>query len=470
VIRLRLSEIADALGVRPVIPGDGQANGREVAVESIVSDSRKVEFGALFAALPGSQVDGHDFARAAVRMGAVALLVQRPLDLAGEKNVPQLVVDDVLVALGHIATLLRDRLDPVVVGITGSNGKTTVKEMVASILRRLGPVLATRGNYNNELGVPLSVFGLEPQHRFAVLELGASKPGDIEYLARMVRPDVAVVNNVGPAHLGGFGSIEAVAQTKGAIYMGLPPDGCAVINADEPWGDLWRGYSAAQRELTFGTSEGADVRLQGTEEHPRIVTPAGAFEFRPVLPGHHNLLNAMAATALVLALAPKLEIDIADIRAGLESVQPVPGRLNFIETRRGWTVIDDTYNANPASLYSALQVLRGMQGTPWLVLGDMKELGEESPKMHREVGDAARAMGVSRLFAIGEMSAWTADAFGEGAQHFDSREALAAALRRALRPGINVLVKGSRSMGMEAVVRAITDDAENDNNALQETG
>jgi UDP-N-acetylmuramoyl-tripeptide--D-alanyl-D-alanine ligase len=449
MMRLRLSELAAALGVTPAQP----AGGRDVTVDAIVSDSRKVDFGALFAALPGSQVDGHDFASAAVKLGAVALLVQRRLEL----DVPQLVVDDVLRALGRLATLLRERLDPVVVGITGSNGKTTVKAMVASILQRQGPVLVTRGNYNNELGVPLSLFELEQKHRYAVLELGASKPGDIRYLAEMVRPDVAVVTNIGPAHLGGFGSIEGAARTKGEIYQQLPAGGCAIINADEPWADLWRGLNRADRVITFGTgTAAADIRLEGDEERPRIVTPAGAFEFRPALPGRHNLLNALAATAVGLALGVGLD----DIRAGLEAVQPVPGRLNFIESEHGWTVIDDTYNANPASLYSALQVLAGMQGTAWLVLGDMKELGSESPKMHREVGDAAKAMGVARLFATGEMSIHTVDAFGDGAQHFASREELAEAVRGSLRPGINCLVKGSRSMGMEAVVAAITKQQE----------
>ena len=470
MIRIRLSELAAALGCPPPAPGPGaksaQKAGREVTVESIVTDSRKVDFGALFAALPGSQVDGHDFAPAAVRLGAVALLVQRRLDLDGERQVPQLVVGDVLQALGKLATLLRERLDPIVVGITGSNGKTTVKEMVASILRPSGEVLATQGNYNNELGVPLSLFGLEPRHRFAVLEMGASKPGDIAYLAAVARPDVALVTNVGPAHLGGFGSIEGVARAKGEIYAGLPEDGCAVINADEPWSALWRELNRARKVITFGTGAGCDVRLDSDEQQPRLATPQGAFDLRLALPGRHNLLNAAAATAVGLAL----DVALPAIRSGLEAVQPVPGRLNMIESEAGWTVIDDTYNANPASLYSALQVLSAMQGTAWLVLGDMKELGSNSPKMHREVGDAARDMGVSRLFATGDMSVYTVDAFGEGAEHFATREALAEAVRRSLRPGVNCLVKGSRSMGMEAVVEAITRGNDTRETGVREAG
>jgi len=440
---MRLDELAVCLGC--------PEPGGKVTVDAIVSDSRRVDYGTLFAALPGDQVDGHDFAEAAVQMGAVALLVNRRLEL----DVPQLVVPDVLRALGQLAGMLRQRLDPVVVGITGSNGKTTVKEMVASILRPVGEVLATRGNYNNELGLPLSLFALEPKHRFAVLEMGASKAGDIAYLAGIAHPDVGLVTNIGPAHLGGFGSFEGVARAKGEIYAALPADGCAVINADEPWQEIWRSANKASRVLTFGKGAGADVHVAGTEQQPRIETPAGGFDLRLALPGAHNLLNAAAATAAALAL----DIDLDTIRRGLEAVEPVPGRLNFIGTEAGWTVIDDTYNANPASLYSALQVISGMQGTPWLVLGDMKELGIDSPKMHREVGEAARAMGVARLFATGEMSVHAVDAFGEGAEHFESREDLAASLRRQLHAGINCLVKGSRSMGMEQVVEAITSDS-----------
>jgi len=444
MIRMRLSEMADCLGC--------PAPGRDVTVDAIVADSRRVDYGTLFAALPGSQVDGHDFAGAAVQMGAVALLVSRRLQL----DVPQLVVPDVLRAMGQLAALLRQRLDPAVVGITGSNGKTTVKEMIASILRPAGAVLATRGNYNNELGLPLSLFELQPKHRFAVLELGASKAGDIAYLAGIAQPDVGLITNIGPAHLGGFGSVEGVARAKGEIYAALPVDGCAVINADEPWQEAWRKVNRAGRVMTFGSQPGCDVRAAGTEQQPRIETAAGGFDLRLALPGAHNRLNAAAATAAALALG----IELDAIRRGLEAVEPVPGRLNFIDTGAGWTVIDDTYNANPASLYSALQVLSGMQGTPWLVLGDMKELGTDSPKMHREVGEAARAMGVTRLFAIGDMSMHTVDAFGEGAEHFSDREELADCLRRLLRPGINCLVKGSRSMGMEWVVQAITRDTE----------
>ena len=440
MIPLRLAELERLLGC--------PASGHDPEIRSIVSDSRKASDGALFAALPGERVDGHDFVPAAVKSGAAALLVSRRLDA----DVPQLVVEDVLVALGRIARLVRDRLDPAVVGITGSNGKTTVKEMVAAILQRRGDVLATRGNYNNELGLPLTLFRLKSEHRFAVLEMGAGKTGDIAYLTEIAKPDVGLVNNIAPAHLEGFGSLEGVARTKGAMFASLPRDGWAVMNADEPWMDLWRGQCTADNVLTFGTSASADVRLESSADGSRIVTPAGSFEPRLALPGQHNLINATAATTIATAL----EIGMDDISQGLARVEPVPGRLNLMHTAAGWTVIDDSYNANPASLYSALQVLSGIPGEPWLVLGDMKELGLDSSKMHREVGENARAMGVKRLFATGEMSAHTVDSFGRGAEHFETQEELVRALRRQVRPGVNCLVKGSRSMGMEAVVEAIT--------------
>ena len=439
MISLRLSELAAALGCADP--------GSDAAVESIVTDSRKVHYGTLFAALPGNNFDGHDFAGSAMKLGAAALLVERPLAL----EIPQLVVDDVLLALGKLAALLRRKIDPAVVGITGSNGKTTVKEMLASILRLEGDVLATSGNFNNELGVPLSLFGLEKEHQYAVLEMGASRVGDIAYLCGIAGPDVGLITNIGPAHLLGFGNEEGVARAKGEIFTALPEDGWAIINTDEPWSDLWKGMNTAGHILSFGTRSSNDIRLLENGGQSRIATPAGEFEIHLSLPGRHNLINAAAAAAAAHALG----VDPAKIQQGLETVKPVPGRLNRLRTATGWTVIDDTYNANPASLYSALQVLAGMQGTAWLVLGDMKELGEDSRKMHIEVGDAAKAMGVSRLFTTGELSAYTAEAFGAGAEHFDSREELADALCTHLRPGIICLVKGSRSMGMESIVEAI---------------
>jgi UDP-N-acetylmuramoyl-tripeptide--D-alanyl-D-alanine ligase len=457
MMALTLGEIAAAL--------DCPAPDADLSIGSVVTDSRQVRYGALFAALTGSRVDGHEFAPSAVGLGASALLVSRKLDL----EVPQLVVDDVLRALGLIAALLRRRLDPVVIGITGSNGKTTVKEMLGSILRQQDEVLSTQGNYNNELGVPLSLFRLEEKHRYAVLELGASKAGDIAYLCDIAQPDVGLVTNAGPAHLQGFGDEQGVARAKGEIFASLPAGGWSVINGDQQWADQWREMSKAGNTISFGKHHSNDVHLMEQGPGHRLQTPDGILEFDLALPGRHNLLNAAAATAAALALG----LPMSRIRAGLESTEPVQGRLNLLRTAAGWTVIDDTYNANPASLYSALQVLSGMQGKAWLVLGDMKELGHDSRKLHAEVGGAALALGVSRLFATGEMSAYTVDAFGEGAVHFENREALVQALLKELRPGVNCLVKGSRSMGMESVVEAIRSEADSPSAAstdLREAG
>ena len=444
MIRLNLEVVARELGCK--LPRSAPE------IHGVAIDSRAVQAGNLFAALSGERSDGHDYVAVAARAGAVAALVSRPLSAA----LPQLVVDDVQTALGTLAAFWRRQHELRVVAITGSNGKTTTKEMLGNILATSASVLSTSGNLNNELGLPLTLFRLGPEHRYAVLEMGASKPGDIRYLARIAQPGVGVVTNVGPAHLQGFGSEEGVARAKGEIYQELPSDGVAVINANEPWAALWREMSAAGRTITFGRGTNCDVRVARAGQGVELDTPAGGFPLRLSLPGEHNVQNALAATAMALALG----ISPAQIRAGLEATRPVPGRLNMIHGDGGWTVIDDTYNANPASLYAALQVLTGQPGERWLVLGDMKELGRNSRKMHAEMGEAARALGVARLFAVGDASDATVDAFGNGGRHFENIAALIKQLCAELRPGVSCLVKGSRSMGMERVVQAISQDCE----------
>jgi len=420
----------------------------DLEITGITTDSRQVTPGMLFAALPGQTVDGHDFIPQAIERGAVATIVSRDTD----PGLPSLRVDDVLQALGVLAAWWRGQCPARVVGITGSNGKTTVKEMVASILRQAGKVLATSGNYNNELGLPLTLFQLDKTHDYAVLEMGASKLGDIAYLAGIARPEVGLITNIGPAHLQGFKSIQGVALGKGEMFAALPPGGAAILNAAEPWVDTWLGINKAERVIYFNGQGKNHVQAIQVGDGVAVVTPLGRFSLALPLPGAHNLTNALAATAVCLALDIPLEL----IKAGLETVEPVPGRLSLKHASRGWTVIDDTYNANPASLYAALQVLASQNGEPWLVMGDMKELGSDSRKLHAELGDAARSLGVKRLFALGEASEATVDAFGDHAVHFDSKEGLIDALRAELRPGVTCLVKGSRSMGMEHVVRAIS--------------
>ncbi len=300
-------------------------------------------------------------------------------------------------ALGTLAAYWRSECPAKVVGITGSNGKTTVKEMVASILRQQGAVLATRGNFNNELGLPLTVFQLDKTHDYAVLEMGASNPGDIAYLAGIARPDVGVITNIGPAHLQGFINIQGVARAKGEMFAALGPDGTAVMNAAEPWVELWQGLNKAGKILYFN-GEGKDqIQARHEADHDVVSTPVGEFSLQLPLPGQHNLTNALAATAVCLAL----DVPLGNIKTGLETVKPVPGRLSLKRAKSGWTVIDDTYNANPASLYAALQVLSNQAGEPWLVMGDMKELGSDSRKMHAELGDAARSLGCKTPVRIG---------------------------------------------------------------------
>jgi UDP-N-acetylmuramoyl-tripeptide--D-alanyl-D-alanine ligase len=441
---MSLQQAAAALGCGPP--------HNDVSFEGITSDSRQVRPGMLFAALSGQTFDGHNYIQQATERGAVAVLVCRKV----ATDLPTLLVPDVLPALGILARHWREQCTARVVGITGSNGKTTVKEMVASVLRQIGSVLATQGNFNNELGLPLTLFNLSKSNDYAVLELGASNPGDIAYLADIAQPDVGVITNIGPAHLQGFITMEGVAAAKGELYASLPADGVAIINSAEPWVDLWQGINTAGTAYYFNGNGDNHIQARNVAGEVVINTPVGEFPLRLPLPGAHNLTNAMAATTVCLAL----DVSLTDIKAGLEAVEPVPGRLSLVSSSAGWTVIDDTYNANPASLYAALQVLASQSGEPWLVIGDMKELGADSRKMHAELGDAARSLGVKRLFALGEASTATVNAFGNMAAHFSSREGLIKALRSQLKPGVACLVKGSRSMGMEHVVSAISNGCE----------
>ncbi|RFF29711.1 UDP-N-acetylmuramoyl-tripeptide--D-alanyl-D-alanine ligase [Wenzhouxiangella sediminis] len=440
MMRFSLSRMAEATGGRMV--------GDDVEVLGMIHDARRVQPGNVFCALPGERHDGHEFLEQARGNGAAAALVAREVD----DVLPQLVVEDVREAMGRLARAWRDTLDVAVVGITGSNGKTTVKEMTAAILSTQGATLATEGNYNNELGVPLTLARLDASHRFAVIEMGCNRPGDIAYLAGIARPDVGVVTNAGPAHLERLGSVEGVARTKGEMFSGLPDEGTAVINADDDYAPMWREMAGDRRIISFGMTGSANVSGVLASGLGHINTPAGDFEFAPVLPGRHNFYNALAATAAAVALEVPLD-DIADALARMKSL---PGRLQFRRHPDGWQILDDTYNANPASLYAALQVMSEMGGDAhWLVLGDMGELGPDGERLHAEMGQAARDLGVSRLFTIGELARASSDAFDGDARHFASRQALIDTLAAELHAGVTCLVKGSRSMGMERVVAGV---------------
>lgn len=447
MMRFDLQEAARITGGRVV--------GDAVEFTGVAIDSRRIRGGELFCALPGEQVDGHDFLAAAARAGAAAALVARPVEMSDGRPLPQLVVEDVAIALGQLAVAWRESLDVQVVGITGSNGKTTVKNLVAGVLGRIGPTLATEGNYNNELGVPLTLARLDAEHRFAVVEMGCGQPGDIDYLARLARPSIGIVTNAGPAHLERLGSVAGVARCKGELFEALGQlygsTGVAVINRDDAHCDEWIERAGPAQVRTFGRDPASDTQLVEGDGAPRLETPAGTIALHLALPGAHNRANAAAAAAAALALG----VSPTDIEAGLASVHGVPGRLDVRHMHGGWTLIDDSYNANPASLTAALKVLCERPGRRWLVLGDMAELGPYSLAMHREIGETARRLGVDRLFALGQGAAAAAAAFGEGGERYDSLAHLLEALRDGLEPGVSCLVKGSRSAGMDRVVDAL---------------
>jgi UDP-N-acetylmuramoyl-tripeptide--D-alanyl-D-alanine ligase len=443
---MHISEAAAALHARC-------SNGDSVFV-GCSTDSRNLEREQLFVALQGPNHDGHEHLSEAGRRGAAAALVSRPV----EASLPMIRVADTLQALGRLAGVWRDRFELPVIGVTGSNGKTTVKEMLASILSAGAPLLATRGNLNNEIGLPLTLMELNADHRLAVIEMGANHPGEIARLARIARPHVGVITQCAPAHLEGFGSIEGVAQAKGELISNLDADGTAIINADDEFAPLWRRLAGNRRCLSFGLEAAADVRAEWRQEstgsHIELSTPAGRIVLRLALPGRHNVANAAAATATALAVGAAPEA----IASGLERMRPVAGRLEPKIIDRDICIIDDTYNANPASLQAALEVLAAFPGRHWLVLGDMAELGDAAPDYHRQVAQMVRDYHVDRLLTIGELSRLTAASFGEGADHHASLDALVASLGESLEPHTTVLVKGSRSMHMERVVAALTSE------------
>lgn len=431
---------------------DARLIGADREFHGVSTDSRAIESGMLFVALKGPHHDGHEHAVAAVAAGAVAVLVERPLNVA----VPQLLVTDSRLALGRLAALWREHLGTPLVAVTGSNGKTTVKEMCTAILQQAGNTLSTRGNLNNDIGVPLTLLRLQPEHDYGVIEMGANHAGEIAYLTDLVRPQVAIITNAGPAHLEGFGSIEGVARAKGEIYQGLSEEGVAVINADDTYTEVWRELSAAHRNLSFGLEQPADIGVRGMGDlhgsELEVLTPLGEFSLSLALPGRHNIMNALAAIGAAIAMG--LDLDV--IAAGLNHMLPVGGRLQVRTGRDGATILDDSYNANPSSMRAGLEVLAGCDGLRYLAMGDMGELGEQAAELHRNVGRDARALGIDRLYATGKLSRQACEAFGDNGYFFDRQEQLIEALLPQLNNNTTVLVKGSRSSHMEHVVAALT--------------
>jgi UDP-N-acetylmuramoyl-tripeptide--D-alanyl-D-alanine ligase len=429
--------------------------GADVAFNSVGTDSRNVTKGQLFVALQGDNFDGHRFATQAIAQGAAAVLIS-------DKNLnvqPAILVDDTCQSLGELAAYWRSKFSIPLAAVTGSNGKTTVKEMLASILSAAcdqpNEVLATVGNLNNHIGLPLTLLKLNAQHRYAVAEMGMNHAGEISYLSKIGKPTVALINNAGNAHIGELGSLEAIARAKGEIFEGLAADGTAVINADDVFVPLWLSLIGQRKIVTFGLKNKADVtaqyQLHASASDIEISTPQGEVNVSLPSPGLPNVMNALAATATALAMGASLQA----VASGLESYAGVKGRLQQKSGLNGALVIDDTYNANPMSMKVAIDVLMAMPGEKVLVLGDMGELGDDAAEMHAEIGSYAKASGIKNLFVLGDMSVEAAKAFGAGAKHYVTPQGLVTELLTQMKQGTNVLVKGSRFMAMERVVNEI---------------
>ncbi len=449
MIPLSLQEIANAL--------DATLLGEDRLIEAVTTDSRQIAPGALFVAIKGERFDAHHFCAEVVANGAGALLVSEPQPLA----CPQLLVNDTRYALGQLGALVRSHLQPKVVAITGSCGKTTVKEMCATILSLRGPVLATQGNLNNEIGVPLTLLRLTAEHAFAVMELGANHPGEIAWTTSLVKPDVALINNVAAAHLEGFGSLQGVALAKSEIFTGLGEQGMAIVNADSEFFGFWQADLEPNMH-SFGIENSAadffarDIRCDALARCSfTMVTPVGEVDITLPLPGRHNVANALAAAALAQAL----DTGLMTIKRGLESLQPVKGRL-CLQELSGLTLIDDTYNASVQSVLAAIDMLATLPGFRVLVFGDMGELGQEAEALHRDVGVHAKAAGLDAVFTVGRLAEHAAQA--AGGQHFADKAALFAALAPLLsRPEhLTLLAKGARSSRMEEVIEFVKNSKE----------
>jgi len=445
---MSLAEAASAM--------QGRLEGPDARFRRVCTDSRGLGAGELFVAIRGERFDGHDFLEAAKARGAAGALVDERL--ARPAPLPVIVVDDTRRALGRLGRHWRARFSPALIAVAGANGKTTTKEMLASILRAhagTAAVLATRGNLNTDIGVPMTLLELGAAHRYCAIELGMNHPGEIEWLAAVAQPTIAVVTNAQREHMEFMKSVAASAEENAHVLRALPPTGVAVLNADDPHAAIFAAAAGARRRLTFGLAPGAEVSggyaLKPLSSELVLRTPQGEALATLAIPGLHNVRNAIAAAACAHAAG----VPLAAIARGLAAFRPYAGRMQARRASSGATLIDDSYNANPDSVRAAIDVLAGCPRPTVLVLGDMGEVGEEGPAYHHEVGAYAKGRGIGALYALGEASRASVEAFGEGARHFGSPEALAAALAQAA----TILVKGSRFMRMERVVGALTGEA-----------
>ncbi|WP_020394267.1 UDP-N-acetylmuramoyl-tripeptide--D-alanyl-D-alanine ligase [Thiolinea disciformis] len=442
---LNLAEFAQLASGRLHLISELEA--ANMALERVERDSRAVQQGDVFLALKGERFDAHDFV-AQVAGKASAALVSHAI----EAPIPQVIVPDVRLALGELAKAWRARFSTPVVGLTGSNGKTTLKEMLTSILALQGKTLATAGNLNNDIGMPLTLLGLRAEHQFAVIEMGANHFGEIDYLTKIARPNVAILNNAGAAHLEGFGDIAGVARAKGEIFAGLMPNGVAIINADDIYADYWFELNKKRPIIRFGLQHEAEVSgYLNAANHLVIQAYGEQVEVDLKLLGQHNRLNALAATAAALAL----KLPLTAIASGLAALQAVKGRLNPVQGTHGGVVIDDTYNANPSSMAAAVKVLADFKGQTVFIMGDMAELGDTAANLHQAIGQQAKEAGIEYLVSLGHLSQAASQAFGENAKHFNELDLLVEYVKNILTPSSTVLVKGSRSARMERVVDAL---------------
>lgn len=436
--------------------------GADCEISAVSIDTRAMTPGGLFVALRGEHFDAHDFIAQAQAGGAAALLVSRPV----ESSLPQLLCSDTQDALGEFAAGMQQSRRTVVVALTGSNGKTSVKMLTQGILSHTGRTYFNPGNRNNEIGLPLAVIDAPEDAEFGIYELGAGQPGDIAYLASIVPPQVALVNNIAPAHLERMGSLLGVAETKGALYEALPDDGIAVVNVDDAFAPYFLQRIGTRRVLRYGIDNDADIRASAItlDTHSakfKLHTPAGNADIALPLPGRHNVMNALAATGLALAAGASIDAVIT----GLHQAEPVPGRQIAHLLSSGAMLIDDSYNANPGSVAAAIATLAQSSGA-WLVLGDMAELGEGAEALHADIGAQAKRAGIAKLWSVGRLSRAAQSAFGAGGQHFDNKNTLADALLTQLHAPVRCLVKGSRSSAMDEVVRAVLQhDRERSNHA-----
>lgn len=450
MIALSLQTLADITG--------GKLLGGDLSIAEVTTDTRKVTAGCLFVALKGERFDAHDFVADALTAGSAALLVSKHLPVA----VPQVVVTDTRLALGQLAGWVRQQSSARVVALTGSSGKTSVKEMTAAILRECGETLYTAGNLNNDIGVPLTLLRLTEQHRYAVIELGANHQGEIAWTTDITRPETALVNNLAAAHLEGFGSLAGVAKAKGEIFQGLPVKGTAILNADSNDWPHWQPVMHSKKVWRFSTEPQADsdftatdIRITSTGTDFMMITPAGSVSIHLPLPGRHNIANALAAAALALSV----EAPLSAIQKGLSQLKAVPGRLFPVLLAENKLLLDDSYNANVGSMTAAAHVLSEMPGYRVMVVGDMAELGDEAEECHREVGEAARLAGIDKVLSTGTLSKTISDASGAG-EHLTDKAAVTARLQELLaeHPVITILVKGSRSAAMEQVVQSLQEN------------